>query len=258
MIWKFDNSQVYILASIHFMKGGDNNHIDIINNIYDKVSKVIFETSLDPEQNILKPYQNDKLSDNISKSLLRDTKKTWLKYNLPYSHLEKSKVWLVAKTIEQSIYYKNKFLAENGIDRLLWNKSEKDKKKIEWLESQDAGMSYFDNSPIKEQNKSLINAVRNKNQVIEKIIKIIKIWNTSDEEQLSCFFNSLADDFPILFRGLIIERNSLWINKFISVLNSDIPTLFVVGALHCVGTCSIQNMLLEQYGYTSKIIKYLD
>ena len=51
MIWQFDNSQIYMLGSVHVMKEKDNNHQSVINDVYNKVSKIIFETSLDFEQN---------------------------------------------------------------------------------------------------------------------------------------------------------------------------------------------------------------
>ena len=186
--------------------------------------------------------------------LFRDTKKAWLKCGLEYSQLGNSKIWNAAISIMFTIFNNNGFLTENGIDKIIWNKSKEDKKEIEWLESQSAGLSSMDNSPMEEQHKFLIKAVRNKNETIKEITSITEAWNAGDEERLLCILNSALDELPTMFSSLIIERNTQWLNKFIAALNADTPVHFVVGALHCVGKCSIQNMLLENHGYASKRI----
>ncbi|MCP4989224.1 MAG: TraB/GumN family protein [Colwellia sp.] len=261
MIWQLDNSQIYIIGSVHNMKEGDNNHQDTINDVYDKVSKVVFETSLEPptcldEHNKLSKYldENDKLSRNISKSLFRDTRKVWLKHDLIYSELEKSKIWLAAISIVNSIYRKNGFSNENGIDKIIWNKSKKDNKKIEWLESQQAGTYCWDNSPTEEQLKYLIKAVRDKSKIINELKKDIESWNAADEESLLRILDASIEEQPQLYSSLVFERNSEWLSKFVTAINSNIPTLFVVGVHHCVGKWSIQNMLSESHGFTSKMI----
>ncbi len=243
-----------MLGSVHVMKEDDNNHQNAINDVYDKVSKVVFETSLDFEQSPISSYEDDKLSKNISKALFRDTKKAWLKHGFEYSELDKSKIWQAAISIMYTIFNNNGFLTENGIDRIIWNKSKEDNKEIEWLESQSAGLSSLDKSPIEEQHKFLIRAVRNKNEIIKEITTITESWNVGDEESLLRILNTALEELPEMFNNLILERNSQWLSKFITALNSNTPMLFVVGVLHCVGKCSIQNMLLENHGYTSKII----
>ena len=254
MIWQFDNSQIYVLGSVHVMREDDNNHIKSINYTYEKVTNVVFETSLDFGNIPIARYENDKLAKNISKTLFRDVKQTWLKYGLQYSDLDQSKIWHAANSIIFSIFNNIGFSSENGIDRIIWNKSQQDNKKVEWLESQTAGLSCLDNSPIEEQQKILTKAVRNKSKIIEEITEITESWNAANEERLLKVLQICLDELPTMFNCLIIERNSLWVNKFVDSLNSGAPTLFVVGALHCVGGCSILNMLHEKHGCSSKLI----
>jgi len=254
MIWQFDNSQVYILGSVHVMKEGAINHQSAINDVYDKVSKVVFETSLDFVQIPMCLYENDKLSKNTSKALFRDTKKVWLKQGLEYSELEKSKIWRAALSINSTIVSDNGFLEESGVDRVMWNKSKEDNKEIEWLEPQIAGISCFDNAPLEEQHKFLMKPVRDKKEVINEINTLVDSWNSGDEESLLRILNTALEEFPEMFNSLVLQRNSDWLSKFKTAIDSGIPTLFIVGVLHCVGKYSIQNMLLDNHGYTSKII----
>lgn len=74
MIWKFDNHNVFVLGSVHMMREGQNNHINSINQTLDLVSSVVFETSLDFGDFPITQFKDEKLSNNISKSLFRDTR----------------------------------------------------------------------------------------------------------------------------------------------------------------------------------------
>ncbi|WP_339723291.1 TraB/GumN family protein [uncultured Paraglaciecola sp.] len=254
MIWQFDNTQVYILGSLHFMKEGSINRERHIDAIYNNVQKVVFETSLDPQEASICSYESDKLSNNISKSLFRDTKKVWQKYGIEYSKLEKSKIWFAAMLIGNSINESNGFLFNSGIDKRMWDKSKRDNKEIEWLESKNDLLFYFENAPQDEQQKFLKQPVRNKTEFLKRMNQLTEVWNDRDEEGFIEIQNKAIEELPELFKNLIFQRNSNWINKFITTINSETPTLFVIGALHCVGEKSVQNMLLNDYGYTSKVI----
>ena len=254
MIWHFENTEIYILGSLHVLREDDNTHLNSIEEIYTNVTTIVFESSLDFEHQQVCFYNDDKLSNHISKTLFRDVKKTWLKYGFPYADLEKSKIWQVANSIIFGILESKGLNAQNGIDNLLWEKSKTDKKHIEVLEPPDAALSFFDSAPLEEQVKYLSNTVRNKKQVIEGMNGVIENWKTGNMEELAIILRTTIENLPVMFNGLIAERNSLWMNHFISALNSEVPTLFVIGALHCVDVCSIQNMLRDKHGYTSNII----
>jgi uncharacterized protein YbaP (TraB family) len=254
MIWQFDNSQVYVLGSVHLMKRDDNYHLRAIKGVYNKVSKVVFEASQEVAKHPITMYENDKLSNHISKSLFRDTKKSWIKYGFELSELEKTKVWQTTNLISSSILKKNGFLPEHGIDQIIHYESKKDNKEIEWLEPQYTALSYADNAPMEEQYRALVKAVRNPKTIISEMTSIVESWNAGNEKNLLHILNSALDESPEQLRNLIFERNSQWIKKFTSALNSNVPTLFVVGALHCIGRNSIQNIILENHGYTSKAI----
>jgi uncharacterized protein YbaP (TraB family) len=166
MIWKINNSQVYLLGSVHLMKNEANSHLISIDDVYKDVTTVVFEHTLDAEQNRLCFYEDDKLSNNISRSLFRDVKNKWLKYRMDYSLLEKSKIWSATNSIAINILGNAGFSSEYGIDRLLWDRSRNDNKKIEWLESLDEVYSCFDTAPVDEQKHNLAKTVRDKNEVI--------------------------------------------------------------------------------------------
>ena len=253
MIWQFSNTHSYLLGSVHLLSESGNAHLDVIDEVYATVENVVFEASLYFEEIPIRFYEKGKLSSNISKSLFRDAKKEWQKHKLDYSEFVKSKIWNATNSIAVAILNKAGFFPEYGIDRNMWDRSCADRKNIEWLESQSAVFACFDNAPIEEQINGLIKTVRDKKSVIEQMVDIAEGWKECDEERLSKVLQSCLNEYPVMFNDLINKRNSIWADKFISIIESKVPTLFVVGALHCVGSCSIQSILNGKYGYGSML-----
>jgi len=169
MIWHFKDTNIYLLGSVHVMAADRNTHVDSINEILAVVSRVIFETSLDFNDFPIARYKNDQLSRNISKTLFRDTKKIWLKYGLPYSDLNPSKIWSVALSISMQTFSTIGLDSANGIDQMIWESSKNGAKDVGWLEDQNAGLVCFENSPKEEQTKFLSETVRNKRKGINRV-----------------------------------------------------------------------------------------
>lgn len=254
MIWKFDDSNVYVIGSVHVMSADGNSHTESINRIIDIVSRVVFETSLEFGELPITQYKHEKLSNQISKALFRDVKKKWVKYGLELCQLESSKIWNTAISISMQIFASIGLYSENGVDKILWNRSKERGLDIDWLEDQESGLACFDNSPIEEQQRLLTEAVRNKKKGIQVITEIIEGWNSADESRLLKVLEASLNEYPVLYNCLIVERNLQWVGKLLDSLKADKPTLFVVGALHCIGERSILNLLNEYHGYSAKLI----
>ena len=78
------------------------------------------------------------------------------------SELEQSKIWNAALSITNHIFSSIGLEYENGIDKFIWDKSYRSNKNVDWLEEQGAGLLCFDNSCNEEQQRFLMETVRNK------------------------------------------------------------------------------------------------
>lgn len=165
-----------------------------------------------------------------------------------------SKIWHTALSITTQIYSSIGIKNDNGVDKIVWNKSHQSNKNVSWLEEQVEALICFDNSDIEEQRKTLTQIVRNKQKVIQEINEIIESWNTVNIDRLLKVLHTSIEESPTLFNCLIFERNIKWIDNLLEALKSNTPTLFVVGALHCVGNNSILDILNKKYGYPSNLI----
>lgn len=254
MIWQFQDTNIYVLASVHVMAPDRNTPVDSINDILAVASKVIFEASLDCNDLPITRYINDQLSRNVSKTLFRDARNIWLKYGLSNSELNPSKIWSAALSISMQIFSTIGFDSKNGVDKIIWESSRNGAKDVDWLEDESVGLMCFENSPKEEQAKFLTETVRNKRKVVDSLIEIVEGWNSTSEEALLKILNTSLNEYPVIFNSLIIDRNIQWIPRFLESLKANTPTLFVVGALHCVGESSILKILERDHGYPSSLI----
>jgi uncharacterized protein YbaP (TraB family) len=59
--------------------------------------------------------------------------------------------------------------------------------------------------------------------------------------------------WPVGFEKLITGRNRAWLPKLVQLAADGIPTLVVVGALHCVGKEGIPKLLEGQGSRLSRV-----
>jgi uncharacterized protein YbaP (TraB family) len=75
--------------------------------------------------------------------------------------------------------------------------------------------------------------------------RIIRAWLTSDLEALTTIHNKQLIQFPFIFDPSITQRNREWVTVAKRLASDRIPTLFIVGSLHTVGSGSF----IEQLGH---------
>jgi uncharacterized protein YbaP (TraB family) len=142
----------------------------------------------------------------------------------------------------------------NGIDKELFIRTKNDNKVIHTLESQDTAYSCLDNAPPEEQQEFLSMVISNPDGILTMYSRILNSWASNNTASLIAILQDCLKTLPLLYTGLVIERNGLWTNAILDRIKSGQNNFIVVGALHCVDTCSIQNNIRNIHGYTSSNI----
>mgnify|MGYP001570031811 FL=1 len=255
MIWRFDNSNTYLLGSIHILKDGGNCYEKQIDNIYSQSNHIVFEANLDKiPLSLLRYSDGNKLSDNIPQNLFKKTKKKWSKFGLPETDLEQTKPWQVANILTMKLLERKGFSFDNGIDKQLFTRAKADNKSIDTLEPESFSLQCFDNAPLEEQLKYLSSVIDNPDACIYKTTQLLKAWSKPDIDVLTGILQENLKTFPVLFQCLVINRNKAWINTILTSIKTNNPTLIAVGALHCVDMCSIQCLIQDIHGYNASLI----
>jgi uncharacterized protein YbaP (TraB family) len=256
MIWKFDNSNTYLLGSIHVLKAGPHPYSKQIDDIYSRSSNIIFETDLDNIPPSLFTYNDGtKLSDTISESLYRKILKYWIILGLNAYNLEKNKLWAIALILSLKLFEQLGFSSAYGIDRQLLTRAKSDNKNTIFLEPANVVSLCFDAISLKEQEEYLLSFIEDTDIALNIFDSLMQAWLTSDIDLLTSILEQYLKKFHSLFQCLVIKRNEAWIDAIITKVRSGEPTLIVVGALHCVDFCSVQQLIRNSHGYTSTALK---
>jgi uncharacterized protein YbaP (TraB family) len=256
MIWKFDNSNTYLFGSIHALRVAEHCFSNQIDYLYSQSSQIFFEANLDKIPMSLLTYDDGgKLSDNISNKLFLQTQKIWAKHKLPANDLEKTKPWQVANIVMVKLLEKRGFLFANGVDKQLFAKAKADNKDIIFLEPENLALLCLDNATHDEQEGFLSSVINNPDVCMREFFKLLKSWSDSDINALSLILQKSLKFYPSMFQCLVIDRNKAWLRAIVTSIETNMPSLFAVGALHCVDVCSVQSLIREIHGYTSTALK---
>ncbi len=251
MIWQVNKSQLYICGSIHVLKENQRYVFDQMDKIYSSSERIIFEsdtTNLHLLDNSLFYHQDCNFKDSIPRKLYKKTKKTWKELEIVGVDLNKGKPWYVANIILFNLLARYGFHERNGIDYVLLNKTKTDNKKLIELEPINNAFICFNNVPTEEQHRYLSEIVTNPEATILDVKNLAKAILTNDIDSLNSYFRRYLSDYPVMYHSLVIERNVRWLPTIIDFINDNIPTLIVVGALHCVDLCGLPEQIRKK-GY---------
>jgi uncharacterized protein len=132
-----------------------------------------------------------------------------------------------------------------GVDKLLWIRTEQDGKTRTTLELPAEALSTFSRAPPHEQASFLDYATNPASNFQEDIDVMVTAWHRHDE---SAFDRIRAHRFrmwPQCFAMAITGRNHAWVPSLLQLVADQVPTLVVVGVLHCVGEEGLPNLLMK-------------
>jgi len=128
---------------------------------------------------------------------------------------------------------------------------------VDFLESTTRALELIDSSS-KQANGGLAffeNFVANaeSGNGLSELQRVIRAWFSNDLEALTAIFNEKLIECPFMFVPSIIQRNKEWVTVARKLASDRIPTLFIVGALHTVGSGSFIEQL-ETSGFRLNFI----
>ncbi len=259
MLWKVEQTKFYICGSVHVLKPSQNHIFNSIDPIYSSSARIVFEsdtTNLHQLDHTLFEYpKGDSLKNNISSKLFTATAKLWRKFEFCNTYLNDIKPWHAANIIIFNLLAQHGFVEQYGIDRVLLKKAKADRKKVKELESINAPLLCFNSVPEEEQQRYLSETVSKPQSTVSEFKGLAEAIIHSDVESLTSYLRHYLDLYPDMFTSLVVERNKKWLPLLLDYMNDNIPTLIVVGALHCVDTCGLPSHLKDK-GYTLSLLQH--
>jgi uncharacterized protein YbaP (TraB family) len=87
-------------------------------------------------------------------------------------------------------------------------------------------------------------------QLEPMLVEMIRMWRNGDNDGLEAtFVTPLEQDYPGIYRSLLLERNRHWVPQLEALLQTSEVELVLVGVAHLPGVDGLLNQLRLR-GYT--------
>ncbi len=246
MLWQFAGSRLSLLAAVHILDASGPALTNAMERAYGDATRVVFETDLDstPDPAMLVLPSGGHLGDIIQDPLWSTLQQRWIEAGLPRPDLDRLPPWLAAMRFMLRYGEQLGFTAASGVDRRLWLRCAEDHKSRHVLETMADALKAFADTPVNEQIDMLVRCA-NPAMAKPELASMITGWRESDPDVFIGIRDQRLSMCPVGFEGLLMGRNRSWLPALLEMVRDDVPTLVVVGALHCFGDDSLRALMTD-------------
>lgn len=248
----------YLVGSVHLMKKGAYPLPDAYAEAFRSSDVIAFETHLDSAQ-----ARSQQLiqrlgvfsGDGTLRGALPDS--TWSalraradSLGLNLAGMRKFEPWVVALVVPVVQMQQAGYSGRYGVDRHFLDRAKKAGKEIVTFESPAEQLRFFDELPPERQVAFLQYSLRQSGRVVDLAGELVKAWSRGDVARVDAIMQGeMKENFPGLYRSLIVERNRSWMERITELLRGDRRPMIVVGVGHMTGEHGLVSMLREE-GFT--------
>lgn len=251
---------LYLMGSIHVLQESHYPLPAVMEEAFEKSDLIVFEID---QQEMASPanqqllstrglYQGgETLSQNINPNTFLALQEHLSSLNLPIAIFQPMKPAYCALVITMMEFQRLGFETKYGLDQYFADKAKLHGKKIAALESAEFQINLFFNMVTEDQEKFLKQTLLELDTFAKESDRMAQLWERGESDKLHDLLAGSFNDFPGLYRKIIINRNKAWLPQIENLLDQHQRVLVVVGAGHLVGPHSVLK-LLEDRGYTFK------
>jgi hypothetical protein len=256
VLWHVEGTDLHLMGSIHLLEQTRHGLFPEAEQVYQKAQRVTFEHDMvtPPDMTLLKNVTGVLLSTQVPQPVFARAAREWANLGLDPTRMEQLQPWAVAMAIVAIGAAKRGINKSYGVDQVLWGRTDQDGKARTTLEMAADALAIFALSPIQEQVSALDYATNPPSAFQNDIDVMIQAWHDHDEGTFERILDHRLQMWPVGFEKLITGRNNAWMPNLVQLASDEIPTLVVVGALHCVGKDGIPKLLEGQGAQLSRVI----
>ena len=242
MLFETPYPQIQVCGTVHVW---DDSQVSVSQDTaqaYQRAQRVVFEADYRAPVDLqIGSYQNgDRLSNVIEPGLFADVLAAFRKFGLPTDGVDGLKPWMAALHLMPHQFRLAGITKGHGIDKYIFEQALADGKTVDSFETLSGKLTFLDAAPIAEQETFLRRFVSA--AAAEDTARAVNAYKTRDIATLEEMAAKAPEMMPQLYTKLIPDRNLSWKRTILEKFNDGIPTLIVVGALHCVGPTAVQNL----------------
>lgn len=259
-VWEIekDGRQLFIGGTIHVLSADDYPLPRQFDLAYDNSDSVVLETDIgrlrSPEFQQLALGEMIYTDGTNLRSLLKDETYQDLEAfcatrGIPAATLMMFKPGMVAMTLTL-LELRRLGLMGAGVDSHFSGRADRDGKEVGQLETVEQQLSFLAAMGAGREDELIRYTLRDIGTLPELLESIKVAWRSGDLETLDeMTLMPLKQEFPELYRILLVNRNNAWVPMIESMFNSDEVELVLVGALHLVGEQGLLEQLIDR-GYS--------
>ena len=250
-----DTGELLLLGSVHYLRQEDYPLPSNIDELYQQADTLVMELDLDDldtlsvenlfiEAGTLPPGSS--LQPVLTPAVYELAETRSAEFGLDLAFATRLEPWLIAITLMDLGMNALGFNASRGLEQHLLRRATSDGKQVLGLETLEDQIHVFDQLSIKEQEALLLQTLNEIDSADDAMDELLNAWRDGRVNTLANELTANFEDFPILYRHLVIDRNERWLNPLRQLLETGERYLVVVGALHLVGDDSVIELLQHQ------------
>jgi uncharacterized protein YbaP (TraB family) len=247
-----ESNSIYLLGSVHMLRKSDHPLPSAIESAYVDADSLLMEIDmddLDPVASQALVTQLGILNDGRSLRELMGPERyakaaaAALAMDIPIEMLDKTEPWLAAITVEQLALNRIGFNPIYGVELHLMAKAVADGKEIAGFESIEEQIRFLDGLSLDAQIELLLQTLDESIDISSEMDRMIDAWRHGDVQYLEENMLSDMQQYPELYRRLVVDRNQRWVDTIQAMLDDDENYLIIVGALHLIGDDGVPDLL---------------
>jgi uncharacterized protein YbaP (TraB family) len=247
-----ESNSIYLLGSVHMLRKSDHPLPSVIESAYVDADSLLMEIDmddLDPVASQALVTRLGVLNDDRSLRELMGPERyakaaaAALAMDIPIEMLDKTEPWLAAITVEQLALNRIGFNPIYGVELHLMAKAVADGKEIAGFESIEEQIRFLDGLSLDAQIELLLQTLDESIDISSEMDRMIDAWRHGDVQYLEENMLSDMQQYPELYRRLVVDRNQRWVDTIQAMLDDDENYLIVVGALHLIGDDGVPDLL---------------
>lgn len=258
-VWRLSKSpepskgSFYIAGSLHTLRKSDYPLPVEYETAYKGAQHLTFEMEMDPQSQMefmqklgpLASFADDSTLESVlSEEVYTELRKYVEGRGLQMASLNKQKPWMAGIVLTFIDLQKMGISPANGVDVHFAARAGEDGKTVNGLETVDgqiAALLAFEDIPADDMIRNCLADITQMREIMDDAIAAWKRGAGKVLDEL--LVQDLRDDFPKLYKTMLIDRNKRWLEKLEAKIKSGDDHLVIVGTAHLVGPDSVLNML---------------
>jgi uncharacterized protein YbaP (TraB family) len=238
------HNTVWLFGSVHVLHSSDTSLPQVATDAYGKAEKVVEELVIDEVLGQLSGSQGEKLqflpegktlAGVLGPQLNAKLQDEARRLGIDLDFMTRMQPWFVAQQIENLRMLRAGFNPLNGVDMQIAARARQDGKPIIGLETVEDQLGIFAGLSLDEQ-REFLRATLEETDSDAQLRELMTAWRSGDLKTLQAALRKGAEESPVLFRKLTVDRNRRWMPQIEKMLQDEgNDYLVVTGALHMVG-----------------------